>query len=143
MKSRGANASKNRPRGNILLCSNQSFKSRSPSEWCFPGKDQVSQSTRGVEEAKPERQPLTRLCGFCCWAAGWLAGYYLNPKQHYVVHLGQPKCKSKSRVTGHTKTTHCSSPRNLIIQCGSGLGHQLFHLSQSFFFGLLPPTEEV
>ena len=71
------------------------------------------------------------------------SSYYLNPKQHSVLHLGQPKCKSKIRVTGHTKTTHCSSPRNLIIQCGSGLGHQLFHLSQSFFFGLLSPTEEV
>ena len=31
------------------------------------------------------------------------SSYYLNPKQHYVVHLGQPKCKSKIRVTGHTQ----------------------------------------
>ena len=36
------------------------------------------------------------------WMVNW-SSYYLNPKQHYVVHLGQPKCKSKIRVTGHTQ----------------------------------------
>ena len=142
MKSGGANASKNRPRGNILLC--PKFKSPSLSEWYFRKGLSLPEYTwsGGGKTRETTTDQVVWLLLLGGWMVSW-SSYYLNPKQHSVLHLGQPKCKSKSRVTGHTKKPHCSSPRNLIIQCGSGLGHQLFHLSQSFFFSLLPPTEEI
>ena len=61
------------------------------------------------------------------------SSYYLNPKQHSVLHLGQPKCKSKSRVTGHTKKLIAVHLVILSFSAGPDLAINFFIFLNAFF----------
>ena len=65
------------------------------------------------------------------WMVSW-SSYYLNPKQHSVLHLGQPKCKSKSRVTGHTKKTIAVHLVILSFSAGPDLAINFFIFLKAF-----------